>query len=63
MRRNDFGDSSFLLDHIRRKFGQHELDKSLEGQPSTIQLDIVFTVGVNEYMGKRAVQLVMQHFR
>lgn len=58
-----FGDSELLLDYIQRKFGQGELEMALGGKSNNIRLDIVFTVGINEYQGNRTVQLIMQHYR
>ena len=58
-----FGDIDEFERRISNKFGIEELDKLYKGVENKIQLDIVYTPNINEYMGKRSLQVYIQNYR
>ncbi|NMA86141.1 MAG: single-stranded-DNA-specific exonuclease RecJ [Tissierellia bacterium] len=58
-----FGDIEGFENWISRKYGFNELDKLYQGIENNIELDIVYTPNINEYMGKRSLQVYIQSYR
>jgi len=58
-----FGDILDFDTYIKEKFGDQELDRMYAGQFNNIKLDMVFNIDINEYNGKRSVQLVLRYYR
>ena len=42
---------------IRSEFGEDALQRAMQGSPNPIDLAFTFTPGINEYMGRRSLQL------
>ena len=57
-----FGDIENFNQYICEKFGEQEVEQLYKNRSQTIKLSIVYYPGINEYMGKTSIQLVMQHF-
>mgnify|MGYP000927215404 CR=1 FL=1 len=58
-----FGDIEEFETRISYKFGSSELDKLYSGIENNIELDIVYVPNINEYMGKRSLQVYIKHYR
>ena len=58
-----FGDIEEFEMKIRDKFGKEELDKMYKGIDNKVQLDIIYVPIINEYMGNRNLQIIIQNYR
>lgn len=58
-----FGDIEEFEAFIIKKYGEEELNNLYNGLPNNIIIDIAFNIDVNEYMGFKTVQLIIQNFR
>lgn len=58
-----FGNISDFNQYVVNKFGKQELDKLYSGQSNTVELDLIFTIDINQYNGNRNVQLILQYYR
>lgn len=58
-----FGDIGELEARISQKHSPLELDKLYKGLDNNIKLDIVYSPRINEYMGKRNLQINIQGYR
>ena len=50
-------DAAGFIDCIKLWFSEQECDKMLKGQPNEIVLDVCYYPVVNEYMGRRSIQI------
>ena len=58
-----FGDIEGFENWISEKYGFNELDKLYKGIENNIELDIVYSPNINEYMGKRSLQVYIESYR
>lgn len=58
-----FGDIEVALEIIKNKFGEYEYNKMLNGQTNMVKIDIVYFPDINEYNGRKSVQLLIQNIR
>lgn len=58
-----FGNINDFEGFIIEKYGEEELDNLYNGLPNNIIIDIAFNIDVNEYMGYKTVQLIIQNYR
>lgn len=58
-----FGDIEKFNTIILHKYGQTEYEKMFAGLLNKVEIDLVFSIGINEYMNSRTVQLVISSFR
>lgn len=58
-----FGDIEKMQCYLENKFGKGELEKAFRGETNDIKLDIVYYPSINEYNGRRTVQIVIQDYR
>ena len=58
-----FGDIEVALEIIKNKFGEYEYNKMLNGQTNMVKIDIVYFPDINEYNGRKGVQLLIQNIR
>lgn len=49
------------LEIIKNKFGEYEYNKMLNGQTNMVKIDIVYFPDINEYNGRKSVQLLIQN--
>lgn len=49
--------------HIKEWFNESECDKMLNGLKNDILLDIAYQPEINEYMGRRSIQLKILHYK
>lgn len=57
-----FGAIQDLLDFIQEEFGQHQLEAVQKGRQNNIDLAFTYYPSVNEYMGTRTLQIVVQNY-
>lgn len=58
-----FGDLEELQRYIIEKYGQQALEQVMRGRMSNVKMDFVYYPSVNEYNGKKTIQLLIQHYR
>lgn len=58
-----FGDIISFEDKIKNYYGDEEYHKLFSGCQNTVKLDLVYYPDINEYMGNKKVQLVIQNYR
>lgn len=58
-----FGDIESVLEQIKDKYGNFESEKMLNGQQNSVTIDIVYYPDINEYMGRKNIQLLIQNIR
>lgn len=58
-----FGDIEKFNNLILDYYGEYEFQKMYEGIQNDINIDIVYSININEYMGNKSVQLVITSFR
>lgn len=52
-----------FLQMVREAYGSEQLDKMLSGKPNEVDVAITFYPDINEYNGRKTVQLVVQNFK
>ncbi|MCF6465921.1 single-stranded-DNA-specific exonuclease RecJ [Clostridium sp. Cult2] len=58
-----FGNIDEFENKLTEKFGKDEIDKMYKGIDNQIKMDIVYTPNINEYMGNRTLQVIIQNYR
>lgn len=58
-----FGNIEEFDTYIEDKFGAAELKSMYAGSNNKISLDMIFNIDINEYNGRKNVQLVLQYYR
>ena len=58
-----FGDPEAFSGQVQERFGQQAWDQALEGRRNPICLMLAYYPSVNEYMGQRSLQIVVEHYR
>ena len=58
-----FMDADVCLDYYRSKFGQKEIEKAFAGRPNAIVMMLTYYPSINEYNGKRAMQIIIQNYK
>ena len=57
-----FGDAGEFLDTVAEKYGRMQADNLLKGKDCNVEMSITFYPGVNEYMGKRSMQIIITNY-
>ena len=58
-----FGDVEGFENIIKEHYGEIEYSKLMDGNNNNIKLDLVYVPTINEYMGRKSVQLLIQNYR
>lgn len=58
-----FGGAKKFEELIRQKFGDVVYDEIIKKGTCSLDMDFVYTIGVNEYMGRKNLQLLLKDFR
>lgn len=58
-----FGDIEKFKDYVINKFGDTEVSKMFNGVENNITIDLIYSIDINEYMGNKKVQLIIQNYR
>ena len=58
-----FGDLEIFESYLEEKFGASSVAAMWRGQRSGIKLAFTFYPTVNEYMGRKTVQIVIQNYQ
>ena len=58
-----FGDAGEFLEEVEAKYGRAVREGFFEGGYRRIRLSVPYYPGVNEYMGRKTMQIVMTHYQ
>ena len=58
-----FGDVQKFLDYLSEKYGEVRANQMLQGYHTGIKLAFTYYPTINEYMGRRSVQIVVQNYQ
>lgn len=58
-----FGDPQEMLQYLSSRYGNQSVQSLLYGDGRGMELDLTYYPSVNEYMGKRTLQIVIKNFR
>lgn len=58
-----FGDIEQFCKYMAEQFGEQEMEKVFLGRPNRVRLSVIYYPSVNEYRGRRTLQIVIQHYR
>ena len=58
-----FGDVDAFEEEVKNSYGEMEYMKLLDGNARGIKIDFVYYPEINEYMGNKKVQIVINNFR
>ena len=58
-----FGDVETFLEDLQKKWGREAVEKLLMGQSIDITLSVTYYPSVNEFRGRRTLQIVIQNYR
>lgn len=58
-----FGIPDNILSYLTDKYGKHEVQKLLWGKVNQIEMDLTYYPSINEYQGRRTLQIVIKNFR
>ncbi len=58
-----FGIPDNILSYLTDKYGKNEVRKLLWGKVNQIEMDLTYYPSINEYQGRRTLQIVIKNFR
>lgn len=58
-----FGIPDNILSYLTDKYGKNEVQKLLRGKVNQIEMDLTYYPSINEYQGRRTLQIVIKNFR
>lgn len=58
-----FGIPDNILSFLTDKYGKNEVQKLLWGKVNQIEMDLTYYPSINEYQGRRTLQIVIKNFR
>lgn len=58
-----FGDIERFKEYVAEKFGRKELERLLLGRASQVTLSVTYYPSVNEFRGRRTMQIVIQNYQ
>ncbi|MDD2958239.1 MAG: single-stranded-DNA-specific exonuclease RecJ [Lachnospiraceae bacterium] len=58
-----FGNIEEFQSYLQQKFGHTETEKLFQGQENSIKLSVTYYPSINEYMGRKTLQIVIQNYQ
>ena len=58
-----FGDIEKFTDHIIEKYGEAALTRLFHNQGKEVKMNFTYYPGINEYMGRKTVQIIIQNYQ
>ncbi|MCC8137464.1 MAG: single-stranded-DNA-specific exonuclease RecJ [Clostridiales bacterium] len=58
-----FGDPAIFQEYLTEKYGEHEVQNLFWGRSSQIRMDFTYYPSINEYMGRKSLQIVIKNYR
>ena len=57
-----FGDAGEVLETMQNRYGENEVEKLQRGQSSSIALSITYYPGINEFQGRKTMQIIIMDY-
>lgn len=58
-----FGHPDTVKEYLTEKFGETEVQKLFWGKVNRTELDVTYYPSINEYQGRRTMQIVIKNFK
>lgn len=58
-----FGDAEAFLEFLAEKYGRDRVKGILNGKSANVMLSVAYYPGINEYMGRKTLQIVISHYQ
>ena len=58
-----FGDPQEVREYLEARYGEQKIQELFWGRGDGITLDLAYYPSVNEYMGRRSLQIVIRHYK
>lgn len=58
-----FGNIDILMDKIKGKYGQQQLDYMLQGRNNIVTMDMTYYPSINEFAGNKTLQVIIQNYQ
>ncbi len=58
-----FGDPQEIRDYLEARYGEQKMQELFRGRSEGVTLDLAYYPSVNEYMGRRSLQIVIRHYK
>lgn len=58
-----FGDIEQFLAYLQKKYGENTVQHMMKGYKTGMKLAFTYYPTVNEYMGRRSLQIVIQNYQ
>ncbi|MCD7842875.1 MAG: DHH family phosphoesterase, partial [Lachnospiraceae bacterium] len=58
-----FGDPAPFQEYLTEKYGENEVQNLFWGRANHIQMDFTYYPSINEYMGRKSLQIVIKNYR
>lgn len=58
-----FGDAEAFLEFLAEKYGRDRVKGLLNGKSANVMLSVAYYPGINEYMGRKTLQIVISHYQ
>ena len=58
-----FGDVEVFQAYLREKFGPGETEKLFQNRENSVYLSVTYYPTINEYMNRKAIQIVVQNYQ
>lgn len=57
-----FGDTDVFFDFLEEEYGRDNVAAALRGMRNTIDIGVTYYPQINEFQGKRSLQIVIQNY-
>ena len=58
-----FRDKDTVLEYLRGKFGDTQVQAALRGEPNTIELSLIYDPDINTFRGEESLQYIIQYYK
>ena len=58
-----FGDAEAFMEFLSDRYGRDRVKGLLRGKASGVRLSVAYYPGINEYMGRKTLQIVISHYQ
>ena len=58
-----FGDAEKMIDYMEKQFGKRATEQVFAGGAAGIKMAVTYYPGINEYMGRKSLQITILNYR
>ncbi|MDO5541273.1 MAG: single-stranded-DNA-specific exonuclease RecJ [Eubacteriales bacterium] len=58
-----FGDMAYFRNYLEEKFGKNQTERCYQNRENDVTLSVTYYPRINEWNGKREIQIVVQHYK